>query len=85
MEALLASRWTSGRCVVSSYFELARARQLCEMAHCMESAAGAMGVSTVSTIQTSKRRELKIELEAIQADLEHRQAYAELKALTGER
>ena len=44
MEALLASRWNSGRCVVSSYFELARARQLCEMAHCMESAAGAMGV-----------------------------------------
>ena len=68
-----------------SYDELERARQVSNVAQRMGSSAiMLMNVSTGSENLERRAARAEMELEMIQADLAHRQAYARLKALMGD-
>ena len=67
-----------------SYSELERARQLSMMAHKLGSSmAVVMNVSSNAESIEVKAARAEIEVEMLQADLAHRQAFAQLKALMG--
>ena len=68
-----------------SYYELERSRQLSNVAQRMgSSAALLMNVSAHSDNLEVTAARAEMELEMLQADLAHRQAFARLKALVGE-
>jgi outer membrane protein TolC len=65
-----------------SYFELERTRQLSQMAQKMGSTmTGLMNVSSTPQTMEMKVASAKIEVEMLEADLAHREAFAHLKAL----
>jgi outer membrane protein TolC len=65
-----------------SYFELERTRQLSQMAQKMGSTmTGLMNVSSTPQTMEIKVASAKIEVEMLEADLAHREAFAHLKAL----
>jgi len=67
-----------------SYFELERTRQLSQVAQKMgSSVAQLMNVSSTSESIETKAARSEVEIEMLQADLAHRQAFARLKALMG--
>jgi outer membrane protein TolC len=67
-----------------SYFELERSRQLSLLAQKMGSSLGLlMKVSSTSESTDVKAARAKVEVELLEADLAHRQAFAHLKALMG--
>jgi outer membrane protein TolC len=67
-----------------SYYDLERSRQLSNVAQRMGSrAALLMNVSTASENLEVKTARAEMELEMLQADLAHRQAFARLNALMG--
>ncbi len=67
-----------------SYYELERSRQLSNVAQKMgSSTAFLINVSSSSSNLGVRAARAEIELEMLQADLAHRQAYARLKALMG--
>lgn len=70
--------------IKKAYFELERSRQLSQLAQKMgSSVAPLMNVSTTSESVEMKAARAKVEMELLEADLGHRQAYARLKALLG--
>jgi outer membrane protein len=67
-----------------TYFELERSRQLSQLAQKMgASVAPLMNVSSAPGNTEMKAARAKVEMEMLEADLAHRQAYAHLKALLG--
>jgi outer membrane protein TolC len=71
--------------VKKSYFELERSRQLSQVAQKMgSSAARLMQVSANSESLEVRAARADVEIEMVEADFAHRQAYARLKALTEE-
>ncbi len=67
-----------------TYFELERSRQLSQLAQKMgASVAPLMNVSSAPENTEMKAARAKVEIEILEADLAHRQAYAHLKALMG--
>jgi outer membrane protein len=67
-----------------TYFELERSRQLSQLAQKMgSSVVGLMHVSSTPESLEIKAARAKLEIEMLEADLAHRQAYANLKALIG--
>jgi outer membrane protein TolC len=71
--------------IKSSYFAMERARQLSELAHRMVSAVGVQTTGYARQNAELFLTQAKLEVEMFQADLEYRQALAELKALMRER
>ncbi len=70
--------------VKKSYFELERSRQLSQLAQKMgSSVALLMNVSSTPESMEVKAARAKVEVEMLEADLAHRQAFARLKALMG--
>jgi outer membrane protein TolC len=70
--------------VKKSYYDLERSRQLSNVAQRMgSSAALLMNVSAKSENLEVKAARAEMEMEMLQADLAHRQAFARLKVLTG--
>jgi outer membrane protein len=70
--------------VMKSYFELERSRQLSQVAQKMGSSlARLVNVSSTSESTEAKAARAEVEMEMIEADLAHRQAFARLKALMG--
>jgi outer membrane protein TolC len=82
---LQAAKAKSSADLKKSYYELERSRQLSNVAQRMASAAALVMNASASTenIQLRAAR-AEMELEMLQADLAHRQAYTHLKALMGE-
>jgi outer membrane protein TolC len=74
-----------GAGVKSSYLELDRSRQLYQLARRMVSAAGVVNASYKSDDPEVESAQAKMEADMFRAELEYRQAYAKLKALTGAR
>ena len=69
-----------------SYFELQRSREFSLVAQKMGSSMGLlMKVSSAAENIDVKAARAEVEVEMFEADLAHRQAYAQLKALTGSR
>lgn len=67
-----------------TYFELERSRQLSQLAQKMgASVAPLMNVSAAPENKEMKAARAKVEMEILEADLAHRQAYAHMKALLG--
>jgi outer membrane protein TolC len=83
--ALQLTKAKAAAAVKSSYFELEGTRQLSEMAQRMESAAHTMNAKYSPDDLDIEASQAKLELEALLADLEHRKAYAKLKAQMGQR
>ncbi|HEY7337661.1 MAG TPA: TolC family protein [Bryobacteraceae bacterium] len=72
--------------VKKSYLDLERSRQLSQMASKMgSSVASLMNVSTNTDTLEMRAARAEVEIEMIEADLAHRQAFARLKALMGSR
>jgi outer membrane protein len=70
--------------VKKSYFELERTRQLSRVTQKMgSSVALLMNVSSTSESMEVKAARAEVEVELLEADLAHRQAFARLKALMG--
>jgi len=69
--------------VKSSYFELDRSRQLYQLARRVVSSAGVVNASYKSEDPEVESARAKMEADMFRAELEYRQAYAKLKALTG--
>jgi outer membrane protein TolC len=82
--ALQMTRFKIAANVKKSYFELERSRQLSLLAQKMGSSVGwLMNVSSTPESTEVKAARAKVEAEMLQADLEHRQAFARLQALMG--
>ena len=82
--ALLLTKAKVAASLKKSYFELERTRQLSQVAQKMGSSmARLMNVSSTSENIDIKAARSEVEIEMLEADLAHRQAYARLKALTG--
>jgi outer membrane protein TolC len=71
--------------VKSSYFELDRSRQLSELVHRLASAVQIQQAGYSQDHPDAGLSRAKLELEMFQADLQCRQAFAQLKTLMGER
>ena len=70
--------------VKNTYFELERSRQLSQLAQKMgASVAPLMNVSSAPENTEMKAARAKVEMEILEADLAHRQAYEHMKALMG--
>lgn len=70
--------------IKKTYFELERSRQLSHLAQKMgSSVVGLIHVSSTPEGLEIKAARAKMEIEMLEADLAHRQAYARLKALIG--
>jgi len=69
--------------VRSSYFELERSRELVQFARRLVSAPRVIEASEVADDQNVDPAQLQMEAELLRAELEHRQAYARVKALMG--
>jgi outer membrane protein TolC len=82
--ALELTRAKVAAAVKTSYFELERSRQLADLAHRMESAARTLNVKYGDEDLDVQASQAEIELDILQVDLEHREAYAKLMALMGE-
>jgi outer membrane protein len=82
--ALQMTKFKVAANVKKSYFELERSRQLSQLAQKMGLSVGwLMNVgSTPESIEVKAAR-AKVEAEMLEADLEHRQAFARLRALVG--
>jgi hypothetical protein len=82
--ALQMTKFKIAANVKKSYFEMERSRQLSQLAQKMGSSLGwLMNVrSTPESIEVKASR-AKVEVEMLEADLEHRQAFARLQALMG--
>lgn len=70
--------------VKNSYFEVDRSRRLSELAHRMASTLQIQRTSYSSENSELTLTKAKLEVEMFQADLDYRQALAQLKTLTGE-
>jgi outer membrane protein TolC len=68
----------------TSYFELERSRQLSEIAYNLESATDLLGVKYNFDDPDIEAARAKIELEMLQLDFQHRQAYEKLRLVMGE-
>ena len=83
---LQAAKAKSSTELKKSYDDLQRSRQVSNVAQRMASSATLlMNASASSGNLQVRAARAEIELEALQADLAHRQAYARLKALLGEK
>jgi outer membrane protein TolC len=70
--------------VTKSYFELERSRRLSQVTQKMgSSVARLMNVSSTPESMEAKAARAEVEIEMLEADLAHRQAFARLKALMG--
>ena len=65
----------------SSYFELERARELVRLARQLAPASRVIGARYVADDNDIDPEQARIEIELLRAELEHRQAYARVKAL----
>lgn len=82
--ALQMTKFKVSANVKKSYFELERSRQLSQLAQKMGSSVGwLMNVSSIPGSMEVKAARAKVEVEMLEADLAHRQAFAHLKALIG--
>jgi outer membrane protein TolC len=82
---LQAAKAKSAADLKKSYYELERSRQLSNVAQRMgSSAALVINASATSESLEVKAARAEMELEILQADLGHREAFARLKALMGE-
>jgi outer membrane protein TolC len=82
--ALQMTKATVAADVKKSYLELEQTRQLSNVAQKMGSSVAAlMNVSSSAESAEAKAARAEVELEMLQADLKHRQAFAHLKALIG--
>ena len=82
--ALQITKFKIAANVKKSYFELERSRQLSQLAQKMGSSLGwLMNVSSIPESIELKAARAKVEVEMLEADLEHRQAFARLKTLMG--
>jgi len=82
--ALQMTKFKVAANVKKSYFELERSRQLSQLAQKMGSSVGwLMNVSSTSESIEVKAARAKVQVEMLEADLAHRQAFARLKALMG--
>jgi hypothetical protein len=82
---LQAAKAKSAADLKKSYYELERTRQLSNMAQRMGSSAALLMNASAGTENLQVRAaRAEMELEMLQADLAHRQAYGRLKALLGE-
>jgi outer membrane protein len=82
--ALQMTRFKIAANLKKSYFELERSRQLSQLVQKMGSSVGwLMNVSSTPESIELKAARAKVEVELLEADLEHRQAFARLKALMG--
>ncbi|HWB82531.1 MAG TPA: TolC family protein [Bryobacteraceae bacterium] len=82
--ALELTKAKVGASIQQSYYELERTRRLSAVAQQMESAIRAIEVKYNPDDSDWKASRAKVEIEALQADLEHRQAYAKMKSLLGD-
>jgi outer membrane protein TolC len=71
--------------VKTSYFEMDRARQLSELARRMSAAISVRDANYKKDDPDLAAAQAKVEVEIFQADLEYRQALAQLKTLMGEK
>ena len=71
--------------VKGAYFELDRSRQLCQLARRMVSASHVVDASYSQNDPAVESARATMEADMFRAELEHRQAYAKLKALMGTR
>jgi len=82
--ALELTRAKVAAAVKTGYFDLERSRQMADLAHRMELAARALNAQYGGDDPDVQASQAEIELEILQVDLEHRQAYAKLMVLVGE-
>jgi outer membrane protein TolC len=83
--ALALTKAKVGSAVKSSYFELERSRQLSELAQRLESGIRTIDAKYLADDPDAAAARTKLELEALEADRQHREAYIRLKSLLGER
>ena len=82
--ALQLAKTKAASGIKQSYSELVRSRQLVEIAREAHSAIEALAVKYNPNDPDLKASNGKLEIELLQADLEHREAYAKVKALMGD-
>jgi outer membrane protein TolC len=82
--ALELAKMKAAAGIKQSYLELVRSRQLCEIARQAQSTIQALAVKYNPDDPDLKAASAKLEIELLQADLEHRQAYAKVKSLIGD-
>lgn len=69
--------------IKQKYFELERSRHLSEMTKQMADTVRSVAVKYDAEDPNLRASSVKLEIEMLQAELEHRHAYAKLKALMG--
>jgi outer membrane protein TolC len=83
--ALDLAKLKASAAIKQSYTDLVRSRQLVEIARQAQSTIQAIAVKYNPDDPDLKASGAKLEIELLQADLEHRQAYAKLLSMMGDR